>query len=175
MTLTTKHEPYLIPKIKDSIYKEEIKNIIFENFSNHPGELDGVNIPCNRKEAKKWLKSFLEERFTLFGDYEDAVDQNNNILFHSALSPYLNLGIITPEIILDRILTSHKKKKIRINSLEGYIRQLIGWREFMRGIYQNFDNKLETGNFFKHNRKMKPSWYEGNTGLPPLDLSLIHI
>ena len=108
----------------------------------------------------------------MFGDYEDAVDQSNNILFHSALSPYLNLGIITPEIILDRILASHKKKKIRINSLEGYIRQVIGWREFMRGIYQNFDNKLETGNFFKHNRKMKPSWYEGNTGLPPLDYAI---
>ena len=59
----------------------------------------------------------------MFGDYEDAVDQSNNILFHSALSPYLNLGIITPEIILDRILTSHKRKKIRINSLEGYIRR----------------------------------------------------
>ena len=115
------------------------------------------------------LDFFIKEKSNLFGDYEDAVDQSNNILFHSALSPYLNLGIITPEIILDRILTSHKKKKIRINSLEGYIRQVIGWREFMRGIYQNFDSKLETGNFFKHTRKMRASWYEANTGLPPLD------
>ena len=59
----------------------------------------------------KLLDFFIKEKSNLFGDYEDAVDQSNNILFHSALSPYLNLGIITPEIILDRILTSHKKKK----------------------------------------------------------------
>ena len=96
----------------------------------------------------------------------------NNILFHSALSPYINLGLITPEIIIEKILESHKKKKIRINSLEGYIRQVIGWREFMRGIYQNFYSRLETGNFFKHNRKMKPNWYLGNTGLPPLDYAI---
>ena len=62
----------------------------------------------------KLLDFFIKEKANLFGDYEDAVNQNNNILFHSALSPYLNLGIITPEIILERILTSHKKKKIRI-------------------------------------------------------------
>ena len=72
----------------------------------------------------------------MFGDYEDAVDQKDNILFHSALSPYINLGLITPEFVIDRILTHHKKNKIRLNSLEGYIRQVIGWREFMRGIYR---------------------------------------
>mgnify|MGYP003316682558 FL=1 len=82
------------------------------------------------------------------------------------------MGLITPELIIEKILDSHKKKKIRINSLEGYIRQVIGWREFMRGIYQNFYNRLETGNFFKHNRKMKLTWYQGNTGLPPLDYAI---
>ena len=56
-----------------------------------------------------------------------------------------------------------------INSLEGYIRQIIGWREFMRGIYQNYDQRLDKTNFFNHKRKMKKSWYDGNTGLDPLD------
>ena len=65
-----------------------------------------------------------------------------------------------------------KKKKIRINSLEGYVRQVIGWREFMRGIYQSYSNEMETGNFFKQNRKMKKSWYDGTTGLPPLDYAI---
>ena len=77
--------------------------------------------------------------------------------------------MITPEIIIQKILEFHKKHKIRMNSLEGYIRQIIGWREFMRGIYQGYSNEMETKNFFKHERKMKKSWYEGTTGLPPLD------
>ena len=59
-----------------------------------------------------------------------------------------------------------------MNSLEGYIRQVIGWREFMRGIYQSYSEKMETRNFFKQNRKMKKSWYDGTTGLPPLDYAI---
>ena len=157
------------PKINETSHTKNLKSIIEKNFSKHPGSTKNFWFATEPKDVMKLLDFFIKEKSNLFGDYEDAVDQSNNILFHSALSPYLNLGIITPEIILDRILTSHKKNKIKINSLEGYIRQVIGWREFMRGIYQNFDSKLETGNFFKHKRKMKASWYEGNTDLPPLD------
>ena len=160
------------PKIIETSHTKNLKVIIEKNFSKHPGSTKSFWFATELKDVMRLLDFFIKEKSNLFGDYEDAVDQSNNILFHSALSPYLNLGIITPEIILDRILAHHKKEKIRINSLEGYIRQLIGWREFMRGIYQNFDKKLETGNFFKHNRKMKASWYEGDTGLPPLDYAI---
>ena len=120
----------------------------------------------------KLLNFFIKEKSNLFGDYEDAVDQKDNVLFHSALSPYINLGLITPEFIIKKVLEFHKSKKIRLNSLEGYIRQVIGWREFMRGIYQSYSNEMENGNFFKQNRKMKKSWYEGTTGLPPLDYAI---
>ena len=70
------------------------------------------------------------------------------------------------------ILVFYKKNHVNFNSLEGYIRQVIGWREFTRGIYQNFNLDMESSNFFKHNRRMKESWYEGNTGLPPLDYAI---
>ncbi len=63
----------------------------------------------------------------------------------------------------------HKKNNIKLNSLEGYLRQIIGWREFMRGIYQKYSDDMENKNFFNQNRKMKDSWYCGTTGLPPLD------
>ena len=66
-------------------------------------------------------------------------------------------------------MTYHHSKSVRLNSLEGYIRQIIGWREFMRGIYQNYSKEMESGNFFKHNRKMKDTFYDGSTGLDPLD------
>jgi deoxyribodipyrimidine photolyase-related protein len=160
------------PKINQTVHTKKLKNIIETKFSTHPGSTENFWFATKYKDVLKLLEFFIKEKSNLFGDYEDAVDQKNNILFHSALSPYINLGLITPEIIIEKILDSHKKKKIRINSLEGYIRQVIGWREFMRGIYQNFYNRLETGNFFKHNRKMKPTWYQGNTGLPPLDYAI---
>ena len=94
-------------------------------------------------DVVKLLNFFIKEKSNLFGDYEDAVNQKDNILFHSALSPYINLGLITPEIIIKKILEFHKKYKIRMNSLEGYIRQVIGWREFMRGIYQGYSYEME--------------------------------
>ena len=104
-------------------------------------------------DVVKLLDFFIKEKSNLFGDYEDAVNQKDNILFHSALSPYINLGLITPEIIIQKILEFHKKHKIRMNSLEGYIRQIIGWREFMRGIYQGYSDEMETKNFLNMKEK----------------------
>ena len=81
----------------------------------------------------------------------------------------MNLGLVTPDDIINRVLKHHDKHPISLNSLEGYIRQILGWREFMRGIYQNFSSDMENKNFFKHKNRMKKTWYEGTTGLPPLD------
>ena len=162
----------LIPKfptIKETIHTKKLKPIIDNLFTKHPGDTKKFWFATEYKDVLKLLDFFIKDKLNLFGDYEDAVDQKNNILFHSALSPYLNLGLITPDIIIQKIMTYHHSKGVRLNSLEGYIRQIIGWREFMRGIYQNFSKEMESGNFFKHNRKMKDTFYDGNTGLDPLD------
>jgi len=161
-----------LPKISESKHTKTLKPIIEKMFPKHPGSTNDFWLATEIEDVTKLLNFFIKEKSNLFGDYEDAVDQKDNILFHSALSPYLNLGLITPEIIIEKILDFHKKNNIKLNSLEGYIRQVIGWREFMRGIYQNYSDQMETKNFFKQNRKMKSSWYEGNTGLPPLDYAI---
>ena len=160
------------PKINETSHTKKLKPIIEKIFKDHPGRVEDFWFATEYSDVIKLLNFFIKEKSNLFGDYEDAVDQKNNILFHSALSPYINLGLITPEFIIKNILDFHKKNKIRLNSLEGYIRQVIGWREFMRGIYQNYSEEMETKNFFKQNRKMKKSWYEGTTGLPPLDYAI---
>ncbi len=160
------------PKIRETNHTKKLKPIIEKLFKDHPGNTNTFWLATEYDDVIKLLNFFINEKLNLFGDYEDAVDQENNILFHSALSPYINLGLITPEFIIQKILNYRKKNKIKLNSLEGYIRQLIGWREFMRGIYQSYSDKMETKNFFHHNRKMKKSWYEGTTGLPPLDYSI---
>ena len=157
------------PKINETTHTKKLKPIIEKVFKDHPGNTKEFWFATEYEDVVKLLNFFIKEKSNLFGDYEDAVDQKDNILFHSALSPYINLGLITPEFIVQKVLDFHHKHKIRLNSLEGYIRQVIGWREFMRGIYQSYSDEMETGNFFKHIRKMKKSWYEGSTGLPPLD------
>jgi len=160
------------PKITETKHTKNLKPIIEKVFKDHPGRTKNFWFATEYNDVVKLLNFFLKEKSNLFGDYEDAVDQSNNILFHSALSPYINLGLITPEFIISKTLEFHKKNKIKFNSLEGYVRQVIGWREFMRGIYQKYSDEMETRNFFKQNRKMKNSWYEGTTGLPPLDYAI---
>ena len=157
------------PKINETAHTKKLKPTIDKVFKDHPGNTKEFWFATEYEDVVKLLNFFIKEKSNLFGDYEDAVDQKDNILFHSALSPYINLGLITPEFIVQKVLDFHHKHKIRLNSLEGYIRQVIGWREFMRGIYQSYSDEMENRNFFKHNRKMKKSWYEGSTGLPPLD------
>jgi len=157
------------PKISETKYTKYLKPIIEKNFKDHPGDTSNFWLATEYAEVIKLLDFFIKKKSNLFGDYEDAVSQKDNILFHSALSPYINLGLITPELIIEKILNFHKKNKIKLNSLEGYIRQIIGWREFMRGVYQGYSEEMEIKNFFKQKRKMKSSWYDGSTGLPPLD------
>ena len=155
---------------KETIHTKVLKKQINKIFKNHPGEVDNFWLPTTYSDAVKWLDYFIIKKFYLFGDYEDAVDTNNNFLFHSTLSPMINLGLLTPELIIERL--RKVENKIKINSYEGYIRQIIGWREFIRGIYQNYDKQLEENNFFKHKNSLTNKWYDGTTGLDPLDHSI---
>ncbi len=159
-----------IQKFKNTIHTESLKNFIESKFKDHPGNTKNFWFPTTRNDAQKQLEEFLKDRLKLFGDYEDAVSDKSNTMFHSALSPIINLGLITPEEIIIKL--KKIENKIPINSFEGYIRQIIGWREFMRGIYQNFDMQMDKSNFFNHKRKMKKAWYNGATGLDPLDFSI---
>ena len=163
----------IIPKLskfKNTKHTDDLKKFIELNFKDHPGTTENFWFPTTRKDVQKQFDEFLNDRIKLFGDYEDAVSNKSNIMFHSALSPVINLGLLTPEEIIVKL--KQRENKIPINSFEGYVRQIIGWREFMRGIYQNFDAQMDKSNFFNHKRKMKKSWYDGTTGLDPLDFSI---
>ena len=160
------------PKFKDDIILQDVKKLVNELFPEHPGDTNNFWLGTSRDEALKALDFFIKEKIENFGHYEDAVKKHSPFLFHSVLSSYINLGLITPKEVITKILSLNKKKNIPINSLEGFIRQVIGWREFMRGIYQNYDERLKNTNFFNHKNKMKISWYNGTTGLDPLDHSI---
>ena len=143
--------------------------IVEEKFPNHPGEAENFWLPTTRAEALTWLEDFLKNRLYNFGPYEDAIEPQEDFLFHSVLSPVMNLGLLTPQEIIEKALDHHKKEKVPLQSLEGFLRQVMGWREFVRGIYQNFSEKEERSNFFQHTAKLSKHWYRGDFGIPPLD------
>ena len=126
--------------------------------------------PTNFKEAKDWLSDFFENRFSLFGDYEDAITKNESFLWHSLLSPLLNSGLLTPQDVIDKALLYSEKNNIPLNSLEGFIRQIIGWREFICLTYKKYGNKMRTTNFWNFPKKTIPeSFYNASTGIEPVD------
>ena len=84
--------------------------------------------PTTREQAKLWLQRFLDERFNLFGPYEDAIVKNENWLWHSVLTPSLNIGLLTPEFVVEEAIAYAEKNNVPLNSLEGFIRQIVGWR-----------------------------------------------
>lgn len=162
-------KPPVLPELKMSPITKEICRRVDELFKDHPGKCEEFWLPVDRKAAKSWLNDFLEKRFHDFGPYEDALVQDSPFVFHSVLSPILNLGLLTPSEIVDATLAHAQKYKTPLNSCEGFIRQVIGWREFIRGIYQNFGDEQESANFFGHHQKLAASWYKGTTGIEPLD------
>ena len=167
--------PSIKPPKTDHITLEVIKevNILYKD---HPGELkeDGGNFiyPVTRQDALTWLDLFFMERFSLFGEFEDAISIKNDFNFHSVLSPLINVGLLTPDEVINKSLVFAKNNSVPLNSLEGFIRQILGWREFVRGIYVNFSTIQNERNFFNHHRKLTTSWYDGDTGIEPLDYAI---
>jgi deoxyribodipyrimidine photolyase-related protein len=146
-----------------------LKAIIESKFANHPGQMNHVWMPLNRRDALEQIDYFLAVKFENFGIYEDAILQNDTFMFHSALSPSLNMGLITPVDIIDKVLAYTEKQDVPINSVEGFLRQIIGWREFIRGVYQHHGESQLESNFFNFSGSLNASWYSGETGIPPLD------
>jgi len=158
-----------MPQIEKHKITEDVINEVMRDYKDHPGNPQEFYLPTSHKEAVAWLESFLKHRFEFFGTYEDAIIAEDAMLFHSMLSPLLNIGLLTPTQVVDAALEYAKEHHTPINSLEGFIRQIIGWREFVAGIYQCHE---EHHNFFNHHHKLTSSWYEGNTGIRPLDTTI---
>ncbi len=143
------------------------------HFSENPGEISSnPTYPITHDEAQDWFDQFLTHRFFDFGIYEDAIVQGNSILNHSILSPLMNTGLLLPDRVVEETLNYAAKNAIPLNSTEGFVRQIIGWREFIRGMYVCKGNFSRTKNFWKFNRKIPSSFYDGTTGVLPIDQTI---
>ena len=139
------------------------------NFPDNPGSIEQLYYPTSHAQAKKWLQHFLKHRFENFGIYEDAIVEGESWLWHSVLTPALNIGLLTPGQVLKQTLAFARKNEVPLNSLEGFLRQVIGWREFIRATYCDLGVPMRTTNHWDHHRKIPASFYDGTTGILPID------
>ena len=154
-------------------FHKEAKHYVETHFSNAPGSLDQYPLyPIDFEESKAWFQQFLEFRFLEFGPYEDAIVSHESILNHSVLTPMMNVGLLEPEYVIEELIAFAKASNIPINSTEGFVRQVIGWREFIRGFYECRGAYSRTKNYWEFERKIPSSFYDGTTGIPPIDQTI---
>lgn len=151
----------------NNYYSEAINYInTHETFKNNLGYIENVKIyPITFIDCKNNFHKFLEYKLNKYGDYQDAIDKDKIIIYHSNISSALNNGLLTPKYILNETLKYYEKNKnkIKINNLEGFIRQILGWREFCQFIYSNFYNELHNSNYWNNTRKLKwEYWHHKN-------------
>ncbi len=178
-----------LPKVNSTNpYIKEAISYIEKHFPKNDGSLDYFIYPITHEESRKWCENFCKNRFKYFGLYEDAMihcnETNENIkncefLFHSVLSPMMNIGLITDSEVLDIVLKY--EKKVHISAFEGFIRQVIGWRNYIYAIYatkygnpemsiSNYYNYIHKMNFMKHKEKLPyKHFWNGTTGVLPVD------
>lgn len=157
---------FLPPKNPDT---EQVIAEVKSEFPDAIGEAAPFLYPTTHKEAHKALQVFLNNKLTLFGDYQDAIQKDESFLFHSVLSPMLNIGLLTPQEVIQTTIDHAKKHSVPINSVEGFLRQIMGWREFVRASYLFKGSFQRSFNFFHHHDKIPKSFWEGSVGILPID------
>ena len=142
-----KNVPYInLPK-PDKYFQEAVEYVTTK-FKGNIEVPQTSKYPYTHNESLKWLRNFIVERFKEFGDYEDAILERE-ILNHSVLSPMLNAGLLTPDIIIDEVLKV--QNTVPLNSLGRFIRQIIGWREFIEVSIISKGTEQRNSNFFNPN------------------------
>lgn len=113
----------------------EVIEMVQSRFADHPGKVDDFNLPVTREQALIALDDFIDHRLAMFGDYQDAMWNDEMFLYHSRLSNAINLHLLNPREVVESAVAAFKEDKAPLNAVEGFVRQILGWREYVRGIY----------------------------------------
>jgi len=159
-----------LPKFKSNKYIKEAIIYVEENFSDNYGSLDNFIFPIDNKTSVKWLNEFLEKRLNKFGKYEDAVSKDL-FIYHSAISPMMNVGLLTDSEVVAIASNYYKNNKVKIESYEGFMRQVIGWRNYTYLIYRLERNNLFESNLLNHKNKLTEKWWVSND-IPVIDFMI---
>ena len=153
-------------------YVTEAIRYVQEHFPGAYGDVNHFFWPVTFEDAHRWFDDFLVNRLEMFGRYEDAIHREEKFLFHSALSPLLNIGLLTPGYVVDAALRHAQEHDIPISSLEGFIRQMIGWREFIRAVYVIAGKKEQASNVLGLTHAVPPCFWTASTGIEPVDTTI---
>lgn len=148
-------------------FVREARQYVREHFPDALGADETFGYPTDHSAASAWLDDFVQSRLSSFGDYEDAISVEHDVLFHSVLTPMLNVGLLSPRQVVDAALA--QAARVPLNSLEGFVRQVVGWREFVRLVYLTRGRRQRTRNFWGLVRPMPAPFYDGTTGIGPVD------
>jgi len=145
----------------------EVIALIRRRFPTRFGELAPASFAwaVTREQAFLALQEFVDQRLPSFGTYQDAMRAGNPFLFHSLLSPYINLGLLTPTEVCEAALTTYRDDQAPLNAVEGFLRQILGWREYVRGIYQLSMPAYARTNFLDATRPLPTFYWTGDTDL----------
>lgn len=136
----------------------DVVNLIESTFSNHFGLTEDFIFAVTREQALVVLDEFIDQRLLNFGEYQDAMKEGDSWLFHSHISLYLNVGLLTAYEVAEKVENAYKNNDLPLNSVEGFIRQVIGWREYVRGFYWLKMPEYKQKNYFNNTRKL-PGFY----------------
>lgn len=158
------------PSAHENEYIREARRYVETHFPHHPGSTEAFIYPITHEQASAALARFLKERLSQFGPYQDAISPRDPFLFHSLLSAPLNMGLLSPQQIVHGALEYFEAEpQTPLASLEGFLRQIVGWREFIRAIYMRVGVEQRTRNFFAGHRALSVRWYDGSLGISPVD------
>jgi len=143
----------------------EVINQIRTYFGHHFGRLDRFSWAVNRTQALKLAEEFMIKRLANFGPYEDAIKTDEPFLFHSVLSPYLNNGLLLPRELCEMAIDRYEKNQAPLNSVEGFVRQILGWREYIRVYYEAMMPGIRNTNHFEFNLNLPQLFWDGKTKL----------
>ena len=152
-----------IPGTKSKKYVKDAVKYIEQHFPDNYGNTKNFIFPVTHDDALNWFHTFVTDKLENFGPYQDFILHKEPYLFHSCLSSSINIGLLNPTEIIN--LLNPNKSTVRLSSLEGYIRQLF-WREYQRYTYIYCDF---TDNYFGNKKKLTKKWYNGTTGIEPID------
>ncbi|HEU5281967.1 MAG TPA: cryptochrome/photolyase family protein [Gammaproteobacteria bacterium] len=153
---------------KDDI-TQEILNLVEKMFPDHFGSLNNFHWATTREQALALLNHFIDYNLNNFGDFQDAMLADEAFIFHSVLSPYINFGLLNPLEICKQVEYAYREGRVKLNSAEGFIRQILGWREYVRGIYWLNMPSYENKNYLSAKNKLPDFYWNANT-----DMNCLH-
>jgi len=143
----------------------EVMALVEQRFADHFGDLEPFTWSVTREDALQALQQFIDQSLPQFGDYQDAMKTGDDVLFHSLLSPYLNIGLLDPREVCQAALAAYQSDSAPLPAVEGFIRQILGWREYIRGIYWLHLPDYAQSNYFDADRPLPDFYWTGETDM----------